>query len=114
MRVAEDVRTVDQIVIPKATEAVGELARAEAKGAFGASGKLEVHMLYIVLNGRPVRLSGVVGARGRNGTAGTVAVAIAAGTLAFVVTGKRAEIAAGTRVYAYLDRDLQIPDRVSR
>ena len=111
MTVARDVTIGGQTVIPIGAQAVGELTRAERKGAFGASGKLEARMLYIIVDGSTYRLGGIISVKGRGGTTEAIATGIAVGTLAFVVTGRRAEIAAGTRVTAYLDRDARILPR---
>ena len=111
MTVARDVTIGGQTVIPIGAQAVGELTRAERKGAFGASGKLEARMLYIIVDGSTYRLGGIISVKGRGGTTEAIATGIAVGTLAFIVTGRRAEIAAGTRVTAYLDRDAHILPR---
>jgi hypothetical protein len=59
-----------------------------------------------------VALGGRVGVKGKSGTAAAVATAIAAGTLAFMVTGKSAEIAVGTPMTAFLDREIRIAPTV--
>lgn len=100
MTVLRDVIVGSQIAIPHGAEAVGELTRADRKGAFGASGKLEVRMLYIIVNGSTYRLGGFISAKGRSGITEAISTGIAVGTLAFVVTGRRAEIATGTPVTA--------------
>ena len=108
MTVAHDLVLAGQTVIPQEAIAVGELTRAERKGAFGASGKLEARMLYVTVGDRTIRLSGSIGVKGRGGTTEAIATGVAVGTLAFVVTGRRAEIAAGTPVTAYIERDTEI------
>ena len=79
--------------------------RAERDGTFGASGKLEARILYVTVGHRTIRLSGSIGVKGRGGTTEAIATGVAVGTLAFVVTGRRAEIAAGTPVTAYIESD---------
>lgn len=111
MTVSNDVVVQGQVVIPRGSIAVGELTRAERKGAFGSSGKLEARMLYVTVDGAKYRIGGSVGVRGRSGTTGTVATALAVGTLAFVVTGKRAEIATGSPISAYVDRDVLVTSK---
>ena len=101
MKVARDVIIGGVTVIPQGAEAVGELTRAEHKGAFGTSGKLEARMLYVIVDGSTYRLGGIISVTGRGGTTEAIATGIAVGTLAFVVTGRRAEIAAGTSVTAF-------------
>lgn len=106
LEVAEDVRVNNMVAIKSGTLAVGEVTRSEPKGAFGASGKLEARVLYLMIDGRPVRLSGHLNAQGKSGTTGTVLTAIAAGSLAFVVTGKTAVLLPGQILSAWLERDL--------
>jgi len=105
LEVAEPV-IVDGIdVIPVGTKAVGEVVRSEPKGAFGKSGKLEAQVLYLI-DGRPVRLSGRLHAEGDGGTTETVLTALAAGTLAFVITGRAAALGPRKIIKARLDREL--------
>ncbi|WP_109354768.1 hypothetical protein [Sphingorhabdus sp. EL138] len=89
-------------IIPKDTRVMAELVKATKKGAFGRSGKLEARLLYAELENRTLRLQGTIGARGKGGTTETVLAAIAIGTLAFVVTGKSANIKKGTELSGYL------------
>jgi hypothetical protein len=65
-------------------------------------------MLYVIVDGSIYRLGDTIGVNGRTGTTETIATGIAVGTLAFVVTGWRAKMVAGTSVAAYLERDAQI------
>jgi hypothetical protein len=108
MTVARDVIVGGVTVIPQGAEAVGELTRAEHKGEFGTTGKLEARMLYVIVGGSTYRLGGIISVTGRGGTTEAIATGIAVGALAFVVTGRRAEIAADTSVTAFLDRDAHI------
>jgi hypothetical protein len=98
----EDLTIDGMVAIPKGTKVLAELTRAEKKGAFGRSGKLEARLLYAELENRTIRLTGSIGNRGQGGTTETVLTAIAVGTLAFIVTGKSAEIKAGTEMSGYL------------
>lgn len=108
LEVIEDVRSEGWLLIPAGSRVVGEVTRSDAKGAFGKSGKLEARILYLKLDGRSVRLSESLGAAGKGGTTGTVLSAIAAGTLAFVVTGKTAVIEVGTELVATIDRPISL------
>jgi hypothetical protein len=110
LEVAEEVVKDGQVLIPAGTRAVGEVTRSDPKGAFGKSGKLEAAIMYIVLDGKPVRMSGRLGAAGEGGTTETVLTAVAAGLLAFAVTGKSATIPKGTRLRAFLNRTVRIAD----
>lgn len=109
LEVTEDVKIKGQLVIPSGTIAVGEVTRSDAKGAFGKSGKLEARVLYLEVSGRTVRMTGILSAAGKGGTTETVLTAIAAGTLAFAITGKTAIIPKGTALDASLDRSVKLP-----
>lgn len=98
----EDLEIDGLVVIPKNSKVLAELTRAEKKGAFGKSGKLEARLLYVELENRSIRLTGSIGNRGEGGTTETILTAIAIGTLAFIVTGKSAEIKKGTELSGYL------------
>lgn len=114
LSVAENVAIAGHVLIPKGTRAVGELIRAEQRDMFGASGKLEARLLYIVLNGESLRLEGrlVIAGRqeikGKSGTAATVGAIVAAGSLGFIVTGKSAVIPAGTMITGVVERGATI------
>lgn len=108
LEVAEDVVKDGQVLIPAGTRAVGEVTRSDPKGAFGKAGKLEAAIMYMVLDGKPVRMSGRLSAAGEGGTTETVLTAVAAGLMAFAVTGKSATIPKGTRLRAFLDRSVAI------
>ena len=108
LEVAEDVVKDGHVLIPAGTRAVGEVTRSDPKGAFGESGKIEAAIMYMVLGGKPVRMSGRLSAAGKGGTTETVLTAVAAGLMACAVTGKSATIPKGTQLRAYLDRNVTI------
>lgn len=108
LEVIEDIKVDGMMVIPAGTLAVGEVSRSDAKGAFGKSGKLEARILYVKLKGRTVRVSGTLAVAGQGGTTETVLTAIAAGTLAFAVTGKSAVLEPGTELFVHTERPVFI------
>lgn len=108
LEVIEDVTVGGTIIVPAGTLAVGEVTRSDAKGAFGKSGKLEARILYLKLGGRPLRVSGTLSIAGQGGTTETVLTALAAGTLAFAVTGKSAVLEAGTELFVHTDRPIAV------
>ena len=108
LEVIDDVITNGIVVIPAGTHALGEVTRSDAKGAFGKSGKLEARILYLKLAGRPLRVSGVLSVAGQGGTTETVLTALAAGTMAFAVTGKSAVLEPGTQLFVYTDRPIAV------
>ncbi len=101
----------DVIAIPAGTIVVAQLTRAEKRGAFGRSGKLDVQLLYAELPGGPLRVSGTIEARGKKDAGDTAATAAAFLALPFIATGRSAEIPAGTEVAGRLDRDVWVDRR---
>jgi hypothetical protein len=111
LKVATPVIVEGVTAIPIGTVVVGQLKRAAQRGAFGKSGKLDVELLYAELSGGPLRVSGMLEARGKQGADDAAATAAAFLALPFVATGRSAEIPAGTEVSGRLDRDLWIDRR---
>ena len=100
LTIADDLFVDGILVLPKGTVAIGEITRAETKAAFGVAGKLEARLLYAELPNGTMRLTGRIGNKGKSGTTETVLTYAALGTIAFVVTGKSAEIPEGTELLA--------------
>jgi hypothetical protein len=73
MTLVRDVMIGDYVVIPKGTPAVGEVTWKTGKGAFGKSGKMEVALRYLDMNGRHVPIEGKYRQEGEGNTAATVA-----------------------------------------
>jgi hypothetical protein len=88
------------VVIPRGTPATGEVTYLTSKGAFGKSGKMEIDLRYIDLNGHRIPLSGHYRQEGEGNTVGTVAGVIAVGVFAAVVTGHSARIPQGRELAA--------------
>ncbi len=103
--VTEDVMANGAIVIRKGTPALGRIAFAQDTGAFGQSGKLQIEPLYIQLNGITIRLQGSLFKKG------TVTAGAAAGLIVLTpgMTGRSANIPAGTAIPAATLRDVQMP-----
>lgn len=111
LKVAVPVVVDGVTAIPADTVVVAQLTRAEKRGAFGRSGKLDVKLLYAELAGGPLRVSGTLEARGKKDGGDTAATAAAFLVLPFISTGRSAEIPAGSEVSARLDRDLWVDGR---
>jgi hypothetical protein len=101
LSVVHDVKLGDYVVIPKGTPAVGEVTWKTGKGAFGKSGKMEIAVRYLDMNGRRVPLTGTFRQEGEGNTAATVAGVIAAGVFAGFITGKSATIPQGRELKVF-------------
>lgn len=111
LKVAAPVVVNGVTAIPVGTIVVAQLTRADPRGAFGKSGKLDVQLLYAELPGGPLRVNGMLEARGKRGADDGLATAAAFFLLPSVATGRSAEIPAGSEVSGRLDRDLLISER---
>ena len=108
LRVAEDVIVEGQIVIPAGTRGVGEVSRAEKKGMFGKSGKLDTRVLYARMGNININLAGSANDEGKGGTAGVVAAAVFLLPLAPFITGTSAVLPPGTRMTGWVENDLRM------
>jgi hypothetical protein len=96
LRTAEDVSVNGAVVIPKGTEATGQVFDARAAGGLGVSGRLTLAPLYLRVGDTVVRLVGRAAAKG-SVPAGTV---VGMTLLTPVFSGSSATIPAGTAVPA--------------
>ncbi len=106
LRVEEDVVVAGRVVLPRGSDAMGQIADARAKGAMGMSGQLLVRPLYARIGDRIVRLSGRAADRA-SVTAGAIIGTVALGMPVF--TGRSASIPAGTRLPAVVERTVILP-----
>jgi hypothetical protein len=90
MRVTDDIRVDDTVVIPKGTAAFGEVVDSKKAGMLGKAGVLVLSARYVHLDQRDIRLHSALGA------AGDARIALAL----FVpfVRGAEATVEQGTRV----------------
>lgn len=109
LEVAEQVVVNGVTVIPVGSPAVGEITDVHNKGMWGKSGKLTARVLYVIANGRQIRLSGGFDDKGVAGGVGAVAVSslvfLPAG---FFMTGTSAKVPAGTIVKSFIDEDVPL------
>ncbi len=109
MEVAEAVVMNGVTIIPSGSPAVGELTDVQYKGMWGKSGRIVGRVLTVNANGRTIRLSGTFDSKGGSGTVGAVAVsAIVFAPAGFFMTGKSAEMPAGTTVRGFIDEDVPL------
>lgn len=105
LRVSADLVVGGRLVIPAGTEAVGDVSDAQERGGFGTSGRLVVRPLYLVVGGRHVRLAGHTAERARPGAGTAIGVVV----LTPLISGRSAQIAAGTPIDATTLRDVVLP-----
>jgi hypothetical protein len=100
MTVVSDVRVGDQVLIPRGTRAMGEVTWRTGRGAFGKSGKMDLALRYIDLDGTRLPITGTYRQEGEGSTLATVAGVILVGVFAGFITGSRARVPAGRELAA--------------
>ena len=100
LTVAYDIRVQGTIVIPSGTPAVGEVTKRTGKGVFGKSGKMEVELRHVDLNGRRIPVTGKFRQEGEGNTLAAVGAIFLTAPLLFV-TGKSAVIPRGRELTGY-------------
>jgi hypothetical protein len=108
MEVAEPVMLNNQVVIPAGSPAVGEVTDVRNKGMWGKSGRIGARVLYVRVNGRQIRLTGLVDDKGVTGTAGVVGAAVLVPLAGFLMTGTSATIPMGAPVKGFIDEDVPV------
>jgi hypothetical protein len=102
----------DVVVIPKGARATGRITFLTSKGAFGKSGKMDIEIEYVEVNGRRIPLEGQFRQEGEGNTVATVGGVIAAGVFAGFITGKSAVIPRGRELTVRTRED--VPVRIAR
>lgn len=100
LTVAYDVKVGGAIAIPAGTPAKGEVTMRTGKGVFGKSGKMEVELRSIELDGTLIPVSGKYRQEGEGNTLAAVGAIFLSAPLLFV-TGKSATIPRGRELSAY-------------
>lgn len=108
LEVAENVMVADHVVIPAGTPAFGEVTDVRNKGMWGKSGHIHARVLYAMVNGRQIRLTGNFDDKGVTGTAGVVGAIAFVPVAGFFTTGTSAKLPVGTPVKAFVDEEVPL------
>ncbi len=108
LSVVHDVRLGDYIVIPAGTRAVGEITWMTGRGMFGKSGKMDIQMRYIDLNGRRIPVEGEFRQEGEGNTVATVAGVVLIPVAGLFITGRSGVIPEGRELTAHLSQALPV------
>lgn len=100
LTVAYDVKINGVTAIPAGTRAKGEVTMRTGRAVFGKSGKMEIDLRSIEMDGQRIPISGKYKQEGEGNTLAAVGAVVLAGGLLFV-TGKSALIPRGRELTAY-------------
>jgi hypothetical protein len=107
--VARDVVVGNAVVIPRGTPGVGEVTWRTGRGAFGKSGKMEIAVTALSLDGHTVPMSGKTRLEGRGGTGAAIGAVFAGGLVAGAfVTGRSASFEQGHEWRAFTTETLAL------
>lgn len=101
LSVASNVMLGDYVVIPEGTRAVGEITWITGKGMFGKSGKMDIALRYIDLNGQRIPIEGTFRQEGEGNTVATVAGVILVPIAGLFITGRSGVIPEGRELTAH-------------
>lgn len=110
LTVAYDVKVGGVTVIPAGTPATAEVTMRTGKAVFGKSGKMEVEMRSVDLDGLRIPVSGKYRQEGEGNTLAAVGAVLLSAPLLFV-TGKSAVIPRGRELSAYTTSAMQLKAR---
>jgi hypothetical protein len=108
LTVAYDVMLGAYVVIPKGTRATGIVTWKTGKGMLGKSGKMEVEITHLDLNGRRVPLLGKFRQEGEGNTVATVGAVIIIPVAGLLVTGKSGVIPNGREFVVTTGEDIPV------
>lgn len=109
MEVSTPVLVQGVVIIPAGSPAVGEITEVRNKGMWGKSGRFSARVLYVMVNGRQIRLTGTFDQKGTSGGLGAAAVgAIVFVPAGFFMTGKSAVLPIGTPIKAFVNEDVPL------
>jgi hypothetical protein len=100
LTVAYDVRVGGVVAIPAGTPAKGEVTMRTGRAVFGKSGKMEIELRSIDLDGQRIPITGKYRQQGDGDTLAAVGAVVLAAPL-LVITGKSASIPRGRELSAY-------------
>ena len=107
--VAEDLNDGARIIIRKGTRAVGEVEAVSGKGMFGKSGSLRLRPLFIEIGGQRINLEGESEEAGKEQVHGAAVATALTGGLGLFITGKSAQLPAGSPLDGRVRNDAAIP-----
>ena len=95
--------------LPGGLIGAGEVISVHRKGMMGKPGDLNVRLNYLKLGDHRIRLRGSKGAEGNASVGATVALTVLFGPLGLLKHGHDVDIAAGQKLKAYVDQDINVP-----
>ena len=108
LTVSNDVMLGSYVVIPRGSRASGRITWLTSRGMFGKSGKMDIELEYVEVNGQRIAVDGTYRQEGEGATLATVGGVILAGVFGGFITGRSARIPADRELTATTEADLEL------
>ncbi|KLE32468.1 hypothetical protein [Aurantiacibacter luteus] len=108
LTVSNDVMLGDYVVIPEGSPAMGRITWMTNRGMFGKSGKMDIELEYVEVNGRQIPVNGTFRQEGEGATLATVGGVLVAGIFAGFITGRSAVIPEDRELVATTENNLEL------
>ena len=108
LTVAHDIMMGQYVVIPAGSLAQGRITSLSSRGAFGRSGKMDVEIEHITVQGRQIDVNDTFRQEGDGATLETLGGVLVAGIFAGFVTGESAVIPNGRELRVTLADPLEL------
>ena len=95
MVVSHDIMLGQYVVIPAGSPVTGRITSLSSRGAFGRSGKMDIEIEHVEVQGRRIDLNGTFRQEGEGATLATLGGALVVGVFAGFITGDSATIPSG-------------------
>ncbi|MXO86489.1 hypothetical protein GRI38_10680 [Altererythrobacter aurantiacus] len=103
-----DVIVDGYVAIPQGARATGRITWLTSRGAFGKSGKMDIAIEHIEVNGKRIPLEGTFRQEGEGATLATIGGVIVAGVFAGFITGRSGRIPHGRELKAFTKEPLKL------
>jgi hypothetical protein len=101
LRVDEEVKAGEKVLIPIGAKAWGEVVSADGTGGLGKSGRLNAKLLYVEVDGRKIPVDGERNTKARGAADRVVAGVLAFGIFGLLMKGNNATLKAGEILNGY-------------
>jgi hypothetical protein len=115
LTVVSNVMVGDYVIVPKGARATGQVTWMTNKGMFGKSGKFEIEIKHVEVNGRRIPLEGTFRQEGEGNTVATVGAVVVLPVAGFFLTGRSGRMPKDMELTVFTADDLpvELPEGVS-
>lgn len=110
LRVVEDVKVGNVVVIPKGSSATGKIGETKASQSVGRGGEIEFYVLQVsAIDGQPVSIDkDTLGSEGRQRTGATVGYTLLFGIPGLLAKGRQGVVLRGTQYDVTVKHDTEV------